>query len=409
MAMLQVIEWVDSTGNEIVKRIPERGSGEFRLGSQLIVRESQAAVFYRDGKALDIFGPGRHTLSTQNLPFIDRLFKLPFGESPFKAEVFFVSMKHFTDMKWGTPQPVTLRDADLGMVRLRAFGTYGMQIGDPGIFVNTIVGGKALFETREIENYLRSIIVSRLTDVVGSLNIPFLDIPSRFDELSAAAKVKLRDDLAALGIELRGFYLENVSPTEETQKAIDERASMGAIGDMQAYLQYKAARALGDAAQNQGEAGSSTGTGVGLGAGMGLGAMMAQILGQSMQQPQQAPPAPPAALPPAAGAPAAVPAPETPAALPSGPATLELAFTAIELLVSRQLAIPQGERDQILQKLATMEVEFAKEDTDLVVIKTQRKEVEGSWPWLKEELDVLFRQPVVEREMAEAARRFMEG
>ncbi|MBA3534846.1 MAG: SPFH domain-containing protein, partial [Ardenticatenales bacterium] len=166
MAILQVIEWIDATGREIVKRVPEHGSGEFRLGSQLIVRESQAAVFFRDGKALDTFGPGRHTLTTANLPLIDNLFKLPFGESPFKAEVFFVALKQFTDMKWGTPQPITLRDADLGMVRLRAFGSYGVQIQDPALFVNTIVGTKSLFETREIEGYLRSMIVSRLTDII---------------------------------------------------------------------------------------------------------------------------------------------------------------------------------------------------------------------------------------------------
>jgi membrane protease subunit (stomatin/prohibitin family) len=401
MAILQVIEWADQTGREIVKRVPERGSGEFRLGSQLIVRESQAAVFFRDGKALDTFGPGRHTISTQNLPLLDNLFKLPFGESPFKAEVYFVNMKTFTEMKWGTPQPVTLRDADLGMVRLRAYGTYSMQVQDPSLFVNTIVGTRSLFETREIEDFLRSIIVSRLTDIIGSLNVPFLDLPSRFDEIGSAIKVKLRDQFSALGIDLRGFYIESVSPTEETQKAIDERAAMGAIGDMQAYLQFKAARAMGDAAQNQGGAGDMTGAGFGLGAGAGMGAMMAQILGQSVQQrPQEAAPAAPT-MP--AGT--AAPASETSA----GPESVEMAFTAIELLVSRQLAVPQEERNQILQKIATMEVELAKPETDLTVIKQQRAEIATSWPWLTEELNTLFRQPVIEREMAEAARRFMEG
>jgi membrane protease subunit (stomatin/prohibitin family) len=403
MAILQVIEWIDQSGREIVKRIPEHGSGEFRLGSQLIVRESQAAVFYRDGKALDVFGPGRHTLATMNLPLIDNLFKLPFGESPFKAEVFFVNLKHFTDLKWGTAQPITLRDKDFGMLRIRAFGSYGMQVSDPQLFVNTIVATKALFETRDIENYLRSIMVSRLTDVLGQLAIPFLDLPSKFDEISSAVKMKLRDELGAMGIETRGFYIENVSPTEETQKAIDERASMGAIGDMQAYLQYKAARALTESAASGGGEGGME-TGVGLGAGMGLGAIMAQVLGQSMQQPQVAPPAPQAPAPtPSSSAPA------TPAPVASGPQSLEMAFTGIELLVSRQLAVPQEERNTILQKLAGMEVEFAKEDTNLNTIKTQRKELQEKWPWLKEEIDILFRQPIIEQEMADAARRFMES
>ncbi|MDQ4076349.1 MAG: SPFH domain-containing protein [Chloroflexota bacterium] len=406
MAILQVVEWIDQSGREIVKRVPERGSGEFTLGSQLIVRESQVAVFYRDGKALDTFGPGRHTLSTQNLPLLANLFRIPFGQSPFKAEVYFVSTKTFTDMKWGTPQPVTLRDADLGMVRLRAFGTYSMQIQDAALFVNTIVGTQSLYQTGEITDYLRSIIVSRLTDIIGSMGIPFLDLPSRFEEISAAVKVRIRDQFAALGIDLRGFYLESVSPTEETQKAIDERASMGAIGDMQSYLQYKAARAMGEAAQNQGEAGSMAGAGFGLGAGAGMGAIMAQILGQSMQQPQR-----PSQTAPAPGetTESSGTSPTTSTEIPSGAATVEQAFTAIELLVSRQLAVPQAERNTILQKLAKMEVELAKPDTDLTVIKSQRKEIADQWPWLKEELDTLFRQPVVEREMAEAARRFMEG
>ncbi len=407
MAVLQVIEWIDQSGREIVKRIPEHGSGEFRLGSQLIVRESQAAVFFRDGKALDVFNAGRHTLATMNLPLIDNLFKLPFGESPFKAEVFFVNLKQFTDLKWGTGQPITLRDKDFGMLRIRAFGSYGMQIMDPQLFVNTIVATRALFETKDIEGYLRSIMVARLTDIIGQLQIPFLDLPSRFDEVSSAVKMKIRDELAAMGIEIRGFYIENVSPTEETQKAIDERASMGAIGDMQAYLQYKAARALGDAAANSGgDGGSMTGAGFGLGAGAGLGGIMAQVLGSSMQQPQTAPPQQAPATPVAGGGAAA--APETPVAS-SGPQTVETAFTGIELLVSRQLSVPQDERNQMLQKLATMEVEFAKEATDLNAIKTMRKEIQDTWPWLKDELDILFRQPVIEQEMADAARRFMDS
>jgi membrane protease subunit (stomatin/prohibitin family) len=409
MAILQVVEWADQTGREMVKRVPERGSGEFRLGSQLVVRESQAAVFFRDGRALDTFGPGRHTLSTQNLPLLDNLIKIPFGESPFKSEVYFVSLKLFTDMKWGTPQPVTLRDLDFGMVRLRAFGTYTMQIAEPSLFVNTIVGTQSLYERQDIEQYLRSMIVSRLTDIIGTMKIPFLDLASRFEEAGTAVKVKIRDDFAALGLDLRGFYIENVSPTEETQKAIDERAAMGAIGDMQNYLKFKAARAMGDAAQaSGGDAGGMTGAGFGLGAGAGMGAMMAQILGQSMQQPQQAPQAaPPAASTPAASAPA--PATDAPAPAAAGPQSVEVAFTAIELLVSRQLAVPQEDRNQILQSLAGMEVEFAKPDTDLTTIKTMRREVAEKWPWLREELDILFRQPVIEQEMAEAARRFMES
>jgi membrane protease subunit (stomatin/prohibitin family) len=403
MAILQIVEWFDQTGREIVHRVPEHGSGEFRFGSQLVVRESQAAVFFRDGKALDTFGPGRHTLTTANIPLLINFLSIPFGgESPFKAEVVFVNLKQFTDMKWGTPQPITLRDKDLGMARLRAFGTFSMQIADPSIFVNTIVGTRNLFETRDIEGYLRSVIVSKLTDLLGTMNAGLLDLAARFEELNAAAKVKLRDDFGSLGIDLRGFYVESISPTEETQKAIDERAAMGAIGDMQAYLQFKAARAMGDAAQagGGGDAGNMVGAGFGLGAGAGMGAMMAQILGQAATTRPQAPAAP------AAGGETAAPAAPATAA---GPQTVEQAFTAIELLVQGQIAMPQPQRDEILQQLAALEVELGKPDADLNRIKTMRQAVNTNFTWLGPELDKIFKSAPVERAMAEAARRFMES
>ncbi len=293
MAILQVIEYMDQSGKELVRRVPERGSGEFRLGSQLIVREYQSAVFFRDGKALDTFGPGRHTLSTANIPLLINLLSLPFGESPFKAEVYFVNLRQFLDQKWGTPEPIALRDVDLGLVRLRAFGTYAMEVADPQLFVNKIVGGRGYYETRQIENYLRSIIISKMTDVLGEMGKGLFDLPALFEELAAGIRAKVSDDFASVGITLRALYINSISPTEETAKAIDERASMGAIGNMQAYMQFKAARAIGDAANAPGEGGGLMGAGVGLGAGAGLGAMMAGAISQAMQggQAQQQQPA----------------------------------------------------------------------------------------------------------------------
>ncbi|NOZ06914.1 MAG: SPFH domain-containing protein [Chloroflexi bacterium] len=289
--VFDVIEYLDRSGREMVHRIPEGGSGDFRIGSQLIVRESQSAVFFRDGKALDTFGPGRHTLTTANIPFLANLVGKVFGgETPFKAEVYFVNTRQFLDQKWGTAQPITLRDSELGMVRLRAFGTYAIQIADAQLFVNTIVGTRGLYNTSDIDNYLRGIIISRFTDLLGTAKTSILDLPTLFDEISAGTKAKVKDDFAAVGIDMRAMYIESVTPTEETQKAIDERASMGAIGDMQKYLQFKAARALGDAAQQEGgaggagEAGGFMGAGLGLGAGMGMGAMMANIMGTAYQQ-----------------------------------------------------------------------------------------------------------------------------
>lgn len=296
--IIDVIEAPNQGLADIVVRVPQSGSGDFQLGSQVIVRESQTAVFFRDGKALDSFGAGRHTITTANLPLITNLLERIFssGKNIFTAEVYFVNRREFLEQKWGTPEPITLRDKDLGMVRLRAFGNYSMQVSDPQLFVTKIVGTQGLYQTAQIDAYLRGVIISRMTDVLASSGASFLDLPALFDELSAGIKARLADDFAAQGITLKQMFIQSVSPTEETQKAIDERASMGAIGNMQAYLQYKAARALGDAAQaGGGDAGSLTGAGLGLGAGVGLGGVMAQAMTQAMAAGQQQTAAAPAA------------------------------------------------------------------------------------------------------------------
>jgi len=284
--IFDIVEFFDETGRQMVHRVPEHGSGDFRLGSQLIVRESQAGVFFRDGKALDTFGAGRHTLSTANIPLLTRLISIPFsGETPFKAEVYFVNLREFLEQKWGTPEAITLRDADLGMVRLRAFGIYSMQVSEPQLFVNKIVGTQGLYQTSQIQGFLRGIIIAKLTDLLGELKKSLLDLPSLYDEIGAGAKAKVQDDFNALGIALKTLYVTSISPTEETAKAIDERAAMGAIGNMQAYLQFKAARAMTEAA---GVPGGVAGAGVGLGAGVGMGAAMAQMMTQAMQPGAQA-------------------------------------------------------------------------------------------------------------------------
>ena len=284
--IFDIVEFFDETGRQMVHRVPEHGSGDFRLGSQLIVRESQAAVFFRDGKALDTFGAGRHTISTANIPFLTRLIGIPFsGETPFKAEVYFVNLREFLEQKWGTPEAITLRDSELGMVRLRAFGAYSMQVSDPQLFVNKIVGTQGIYQTSQIQGFLRGIIVAKLTDLLGEVQKSILDLPSMYDEIGAGAKAKMQDDFNALGIALKTLYVTSISPTEETAKAIDERASMGAIGNMQAYLQFKTARAMTEAA---GAPGGVAGAGVGLGAGVGMGAAMAQMMAQSMQPGAQA-------------------------------------------------------------------------------------------------------------------------
>jgi excisionase family DNA binding protein len=286
--IIDVIEAPDQRRDQMVVRVPEVGSGDFRLGSAVNVRESQAAVFYRDGKAMDVFRAGRHHITTANLPLLAGLLRLGTGgRDMFTAEVYFVNLVEFTDWKWGTPEPITLRDSDFGIVRLRAFGNYSVQITDPQLFVTKIVGTGGGYRTREIQDYLRGMIISRFTDLLGEAKIPALDLPAMQDEIGAGVKAKLGDEFDAFGLALKTFFLQNISMPEEVQKAIDQRASMGAIGDMQQFTQYQAAQAMRDAAQQEG-GGGLAGAGLGLGAGAGLGAMMGQAMGQAMQGGQPA-------------------------------------------------------------------------------------------------------------------------
>jgi membrane protease subunit (stomatin/prohibitin family) len=292
MAILDIIEFLDPTGQQMVHRVPEDGSGQFALGSQLVVRESQAAVFFRDGKALDVFGPGRHTLSTMNIPLLTGLLSLPFGgKSPFRAEAYFVSLVDFIDMKWGTMEPVTFRDSEFGMVRLRAFGTYAMAINDPQLFVNKIVGTQGLYQTSQVEDYLRNVIVSRFNDIMGQTMTTLLDLPQKYNEVGAGLKASVTDDFGNLGLLLKALYVTSITPPDEVAKVIDQRTGMGVVGNMGQYLQYQTAQAIGGvgegASQGGGDAGSAAGLGVGLGAGMGVGAGMAQIISQNMAQAQQ--------------------------------------------------------------------------------------------------------------------------
>jgi excisionase family DNA binding protein len=290
--IFDVIEVTDQQQNEMVRRFPETGAGDYRIGSQVIVRESQSAVFFRDGKALDIFGAGRHTITTANIPYVINLIGKAFNErSPFTAEVYFINLREFIDMKWGTAEPIALRDPDLGMARIRAYGTYSMQVSDPQLFVTKVVGTRSIYRSDDIEGFLRGMILSRLTDLLAETKASLFDLPALFDEFSSGVRAKLTDDFDGLGLKLKTFFINTVSPTEETQKAIDERASMGAIGDMNKYMQFKAARAMGDLAQKEGTGGASdlTGAGLGLGAGVGLGGMFSQMMGQAMrggEQPQ---------------------------------------------------------------------------------------------------------------------------
>lgn len=272
---IEVIEWVDDSPDTMVYRFPVY-SKEIKMGAQLTVRETQAAVFLNEGQVADVYGPGRYQLSTQNMPIMTTLRSWKYGfNSPFKADVFFLNTRQFTDLKWGTPNPVMMRDREFGMLRLRAFGIYSMRVNDPRKFFAEICGTRGLFTTDEITEQLRKAIVSSFTDLLAESAIPALDLATKYDELSLGAKQKLAAEFATYGLEISKFYVENISLPEEVEKMLDKRTSMGIVGDMRTFTQFQAATAMEEAAKNP-EGGGTAGAGVGLGAGLAMAQAMTQ-------------------------------------------------------------------------------------------------------------------------------------
>ncbi len=277
---IEVIEWLDATQDTLVYRFPVAGQ-EIKNGAQLIVRESQAAVFVFEGQVADVFTPGKYTIDGGNTPILSKLGAWKYGfNSPFKSEVYFVNTKQFTDMKWGTSNPVMLRDADFGIVRLRAFGAYSLRVADPSEFIKQIAGTNAQFQTEDIDTQLKRAIVTEFSDALGELKIPALDLAAQYKEIGEKIRGMINEDFKSYGLEVTKFYVENVSLPPEVEAAMDKRASMGALGNVDQYMKFQAADALRDAAQNEG---GGAGLGAGLGAGFAVGNQMAGAFGAGQQ------------------------------------------------------------------------------------------------------------------------------
>lgn len=282
VVFLETLEWFDETGRELVHRLPENGSADIKWGAQLTVRESQAAVFVYQGKAMEAFGPGRHTLKTANIPILTKIASLPWGlTSPLRAEVYFVNLKTFTNLTWGTRDPVAFKDSELGLIRLRAFGVFNIQVVQPVLFINRMVGTQGIFTTEEVETYLNRVIVSRFNDYMGETLDSIVNLPSKYDELSLSLTKRLQKDFFHFGLRLTHLYMNAITPPPEVQQAIDDTSRMNLFTDMNKLMQMKAAMAMEAAARSDTDAAG----GMGMGMGLMMPAMLSKLTSGDMQPP----------------------------------------------------------------------------------------------------------------------------
>lgn len=296
--LIDIVEWTDDTRDTMVYRF-QRYDNEIKYGAKLVVRESQVAAFVNEGKLADVFQPGTYTLETQNMPILSTLKGWKYGfHSPFKAEVYFVSTRTFTGHKWGTKNPIMMRDPEFGPVRLRAFGTYGLRISDPATFLRQIVGTDGRFTVEELGDQIRDMVVARFTEVLGSSRIPVLDLAGNQDQLGKFMGDRIRSDFAQFGLDIVGLVVENISLPPEVEAMLDKRTSMGVLGNLDQYTKFQAANAIEAAANNPGSGGQMAASGMG----MAMGYAMANQMGQTMQQANQPGAAPAGGPPPIPGA-----------------------------------------------------------------------------------------------------------
>jgi len=288
--LIDIVQWIDDTNDTMVYRF-ERHNNQIKYGAQLTVREGQTAVFVNEGKIGDVFQPGLHTLETRNLPVLSTLQGWKYGfNSPFMAEVYFCSMRQFTDLKWGTMNPIMMRDAEFGPVRLRAYGTYVVRVSDPQVLIRQIVGTDGRFTVEEIVDQLRDLIVSRFAEIAGQSKIPVLDMAANYGEMGSFLVQKIAPEFKTYGLDLTKLLVENISLPPAVEEALDKRTSMGVVGNLAAFTQFNVANSIPDAAKNPGGLASA-------GAGLGMGMAMATPIGQALagQQPAGAPPPVPGA------------------------------------------------------------------------------------------------------------------
>ncbi len=279
--MLKVVEWTDNSTDVIVYKFPLSDRYALMKGSQLVVRESQEAIFVNEGKIADVFPAGRYELDTKNLPVLTKLLSWKYAfETPFTGDIYFVNTKQFTGLKWGTQNPVMMRDKDFGMIRLRGYGVYAFRVVEPETFMREVFGTMRSYSTLDIQDYLKKIIVSSLTDAIAESQIPALDLARSYDEIGEFTQKKLGEKFSEYGLKLTNLVVENLSLPEEVEKSMDTRTSMGVMGDkMGTFTQYQTAKAIGDAARNPS---GGAGAGMGIGAGFGFGGMMAKTISDSM-------------------------------------------------------------------------------------------------------------------------------
>jgi len=281
---IDILEWTESGDGTLAFRYPMAGN-EIQYGGSLTVRESQAAVFVNEGKVADVFGPGMYKLTTQTLPVLtylqnwDKLF-----QSPFKSDVYFFSLRQQLDRRWGTTQPVTIRDKDFGAVRLRAFGNYAYGIADPKLFHTAVSGTRDRYTVEDLDGQLRGLMLQHISDAVAQSGVPFLDLAANQVEFARQLQDVTAPEFAKLGLVLHSVTVQNVSLPEELQKILDQKIGMGMVGnDMGKFMQYQTAQAIPKFAENSGQGGGIAGDAMGLGAGVALGQVMAQQLGQGLQ------------------------------------------------------------------------------------------------------------------------------